>query len=50
MDDLPRCHTCDVGIEMRYSVSAPQSSGQGYWFHIETLAGVAADKDHDAVR
>jgi hypothetical protein len=50
MDDLHRCHTCNLGIEMRYSASWPRSSGQGDWAHMDTVAGIAADKDHDAVR
>jgi hypothetical protein len=47
---LPRCHTCNLAIRMQYSVNAPQSSGQGYWSHFDTPAGIAADKDHEAVR
>jgi hypothetical protein len=35
---------------MQYSVNAPQSCGQGYWSHIDTPAGIAAEKDHEAVR
>jgi hypothetical protein len=50
MNDLDRCHICNLGIRMRYMVDAPQSSGQGYWSHMDTLAGIAADKDHEAVR
>jgi hypothetical protein len=50
MVDLHSCHTCKLGIEMRYGVSGPRSTNQGYWSHMATLAGVAADKDHTAVR
>jgi hypothetical protein len=46
----PRCHTCDLGIEMRYSLTAPKSKSQGYWSHQDTTAGIAADLDHDALR
>jgi len=46
----PRCHTCELGIELRYSVSGPRSTGQGYWSHLDTVAGIAADMDHDALR
>ena len=48
--DGPRCHTCDLGIEMRYSVSGPRSIAQGYWSHQDTEEGIAADLDHDALR
>ena len=46
----PRCHVCDLGIEMRYGASAPRSKSLGHWSHQDTAAGIAADKDHDAVR
>ena len=46
----PRCHACELGIEMRYAVSGPRSKSQGYWSHQETSAGIAADLDHDALR
>jgi hypothetical protein len=46
----PRCHICDLGIEMRYSVAGPKSKSQGHWSHQDTEAGIAADLDHDAVR
>jgi hypothetical protein len=46
----PRCHICDPGIEMRYSVSGPRSKSQGYWSQQDTVAGIAADLDHGAVR
>jgi hypothetical protein len=46
----PRCHTCDLGIEMRYSGSGPRSKSQGYWSHQDTIAGIAADLKHDALR
>jgi hypothetical protein len=50
MDELNNCRTCDLGIEMRYSVSGPRSKSQGYWAHLDTEAGVAADLDHAALR
>ena len=46
----PRCHICDLGIEMRYSIRGPRSKGQGHWSHQDTVAGIAADLDHDALR
>jgi hypothetical protein len=46
----PRCHTCQLGIEMRYSASAPRSKSQGHWAHQDTAAGIATDLDHDALR
>lgn len=46
----PRCHTCELGIEMRYGVSGPRSKSQGYWAHQATAEGIAADLDHDALR
>jgi hypothetical protein len=46
----PRCHACDLGIEMRYSVSGPRSKSPGYWSHLDTVAGNAADLDHGALR
>ena len=45
-----RCNTCQLGIEMRYSISGPRSNSQGYWSHQDTEAGIAADLDHDALR
>ena len=45
-----RCHTCHLGIEMRHSVSGPESKSQGHWSHQDTAAGIAADLDHDALR
>jgi hypothetical protein len=50
MGDANRCHVCDLDIEMRYSVLGPKSSTQGYWAHLDTAAGNAANRDHDAVR
>jgi hypothetical protein len=35
---------------MRYTVTGPRSTNQGYWSHHDTEAGTAADVDHDAVR
>jgi hypothetical protein len=49
MDD-PSCHTCKLGIEMRYSVSGQRSKNQGYWTHLDTEPGIAADLDHMAQR
>jgi hypothetical protein len=46
----PRCHTCEQGIEIRYSMSGPTSKNQGHRFHQDTEAGIAADLDHEAVR
>jgi hypothetical protein len=48
--DSPTCHVCHLGIEMRYSVTSPRSTAQGYWAHLDTVAGLAADKDHAALR
>jgi hypothetical protein len=48
--DRHSCHTCHLGIEMRYSVNGPKSKGQGYWSHLDDVEGVAADLDHDALR
>jgi hypothetical protein len=45
----PRCYTCQLGIEMRYGVG-PRSKSQGYWSHQDTVAGSAADLDHDSLR
>jgi hypothetical protein len=50
MPDPVSCHTCQLGIEMRYSVSAPKSTGQGYWSHLDDVDGIAADLDHAALR
>jgi hypothetical protein len=50
MCDIPSCHTCHLGIEMRYSVSGPRSKNQGFWSHLDDAAGIAADLDHAAVR
>jgi hypothetical protein len=46
----PRCYTCGLGIEMRYSVSGPRSKSQGYWSHQDTVAGIAADLEHHALK
>ena len=45
-----RCHVCRLGIEMRYGEVRPMSSAPGYWAHLDTVDGIAADGDHDAVR
>ena len=37
-------HTCDLGIEMRYSQTGPRSKSQGHWSHQDTTAGIAAMK------
>jgi hypothetical protein len=50
MGDPHRCHVCHLDIEMRYSVVRPKSGAAGYWAHVDTLAGIAADGDHDAIR
>ena len=50
MVDSHRCHICDQDIEMRYSVVGPKSIAPGHWAHLDTVAGIAADGDHDAVR
>ena len=50
MRDPNRCHVCHLGIEMRYGEVRPMSSAPGYWAHKDTVAGIAADGDHDAVR
>jgi hypothetical protein len=44
------CHICNLGIEMRYRVAAPRSTAQGYWAHLDTVAGIAANEDHAAIR
>ncbi len=44
------CHTCDLPIEMRYSIGSPRSKSQGFWVHVDTVAGIAADMDHSALR
>jgi hypothetical protein len=50
MTDGYNCYTCHLGIVMRYAVTGPKSTSQGYWSHLDTVAGIAADLDHDAVR
>lgn len=50
MGDPSRCYLCHLDIEMRYGVVPPKSSAPGYWAHMGTVAGIAADGDHDAVR
>jgi len=50
MVDVQTCHICNLGIEMRYGVAAPRSTALGYWAHLDTVAGIAADKDHAAIR
>jgi hypothetical protein len=44
------CHTCNLGIEMRYSTLGPKSTSQGYWSHLDDVDGIAANLDHDALR
>ena len=47
----PIAATCaNLGIEMRYGEVRPMSSAPGYWAHTDTVAGIAADGDHEAVR
>jgi hypothetical protein len=48
--DSTRCYLCHLDIEMRYGLVPPKSSAPGYWAHMGTVAGIAADGDHDAVR
>jgi hypothetical protein len=50
MVDDHSCHTCNLGIEMRHRVSGPRSKSQGFWGHLDTEAGIAADLDHAALR
>jgi hypothetical protein len=50
MPDPECCRTCNLDIEMRYGVSGPKSMSQGYWSHLDTVAGNAADLDHEALR
>ena len=50
MSDHNRCHVCRLGIEMRYGEVRPMSSAPGYWAHLDTVDGIAAEGDHDAVR
>lgn len=50
MDELDKCRSCGLDIEMRYGVSTPRSRSQGYWSHLEDVTGIEADKDHDALR
>jgi hypothetical protein len=50
MPEGDRCHTCDQPIEMRYSVDGARSKSQGFWAHLDTVEGIAADEDHSAVR
>ena len=50
MGDPIHCHVCHLDIEMRYTVLQPKSNTQGYWAHLDTVAGIAANGDHDAVR
>jgi hypothetical protein len=37
-------------MEMRYGEVGPKSSAPGHWADLDTAAGIAADKDHDALR
>jgi anti-anti-sigma factor len=46
--DPQSCHTCDLGIEMRYSVSDPEP--KGHWSHLNDAEGIAADLDDVALR
>jgi hypothetical protein len=48
-DPIP-CHVCHLDIEMRYVVVRPKSSAAGHWVHTDTVAGIAADGDHEALR
>jgi hypothetical protein len=50
MPEAESCHTCNLGIEMRYSTSGAKSKSQGYWSHLDDATGIAADRDHDALR
>jgi hypothetical protein len=50
MNEGDFCHTCELGIEMRYSAAGSKSNNQGYWSHLNDVAGIAADLDHDALR
>jgi hypothetical protein len=50
MPDAHSCHTCNLSIEMRYSVAGPRSKSQGYWSHLDDVTGIAADLDHSALR
>jgi hypothetical protein len=50
MTDAHSCHTRKLGIEMRYGTTGAKSKSQGYWSHLDDVAGIAADLDHDALR
>ena len=50
MADWPSCLICGLLIEMRYPLDSPRSKNQGYWSHLDNVAGNAADKDHAAMR
>ena len=50
MADWPSCHICGLLIEMRYPLDSPRSKNQGYWSHLDNVAGNDADKDHAAMR
>ena len=50
MADWPSCHICGLLIEMRYPLDSAGSKNQGYWSHLDNVAGNAADKDHAAMR
>jgi hypothetical protein len=49
-DAMPRCHICGTPIERRYGLTRPRSISQGYWSHLDTVEGTAADNDHEAQR
>jgi hypothetical protein len=50
MKDEYSCRFCHLGIVMRYAVGGQRSTSQGYWSHVDTVVGIAADVDHDALR
>jgi hypothetical protein len=49
MAGWPSCHLCGKPIERRYSIVGPRSTAQGYWAHLETEEGIAADENHEAI-
>ncbi len=50
MADGHSCIACNLGIELRHSVSDPMSSSQGFWSHLDDVEGIAADLDHQALK
>jgi hypothetical protein len=50
MADQPSCRICGLPIEIRYGVAQPRSTSLGYWTHLKTEEGMAAEKDHEASR